>query len=382
MKKVLIIHTKYQHPGGEDVAVKNETELLKKHYEVKELYFENNIKNYLTQLLYFLTNRNLNSLINLKKILSTFNPDVVYIHNTWFKASPIIFSYLKKNNRKILLKIHNYRFFCTKYFFARNHFLNNYPCKACGSELRKNSLFNRYYKKSILKSFFLIIYGKKYFKILKNDDIKILTLNEFQKQYLIENGVPSSKIYIHNNYLESKITNFYNSSSQYFVYAGRVSNEKGLFLLIESFLKTELKNYTLKIIGDGPLLKDLIYKNKAKNIEFLGQLSNEKTIEIIKQARAVVTATHLLEVQPTLLCEASINSIPSIFPNNGGIIEYFPKNYPLVFKNNDQSQLIKMFNLTRSEEFMKIMSFDVKSKIDKVLNEENYIKNFEKIINE
>lgn len=382
MKRLLIIHTKYQIPGGEDVAVKNEIELLKKNYDVKVLYFENNIKNYLTQLLYFLTNRNLKSLKELKKLLITFRPDIVYVHNTWFKASPVIFSYLNKNNHKVLLKIHNYRFFCTRYFFARNHFLNNYPCKACGSELRFNSLFNRYYKKSILKSLFLIIYGQKYFKILKNNELKILSLNNFQKKFLIKNSIPSSKIYVHKNYLESKKSNFYNSSSQYFVYAGRVSSEKGLLLLINSFLEAELDNYILKIIGEGPLLKEIRSKYLNKNIEFLGQLPNEETLEIIRKARAVVTATLLYEVQPTLLCEASVNSIPSIFPDNGGILEYFPNNYPLVFKNNNQSNLVKIFNLTKSSDFMQQLSFDVKSKIDTVLNEKNYIKNFEEIIND
>ena len=40
MKKVLIIHNKYRNPGGEDVAVANEADLLKEHFNVKIIYFE------------------------------------------------------------------------------------------------------------------------------------------------------------------------------------------------------------------------------------------------------------------------------------------------------------------------------------------------------
>ena len=46
MKKVLIIHTKYQHIGGEDIAVENEAKFLKKNFHVETLYFSNKINNY------------------------------------------------------------------------------------------------------------------------------------------------------------------------------------------------------------------------------------------------------------------------------------------------------------------------------------------------
>ena len=34
MKKILIVHNKYQNIGGEDIAVENEIEILKKYYKV------------------------------------------------------------------------------------------------------------------------------------------------------------------------------------------------------------------------------------------------------------------------------------------------------------------------------------------------------------
>ena len=70
----------------------------------------------------------------------------------------------------------------------------------------------------------------------------------------------------------------------------------------------------MKIIGNGPLLKNLI--NKYQNrVDFLGQLPNEETITYIQNSSCVTTATKLLEGQPTLLCEASSVGVPSILPN-------------------------------------------------------------------
>ena len=43
MKKILIVHTNYRYLGGEDTAVKNQIELLKKFYEVKVIYFRQEI---------------------------------------------------------------------------------------------------------------------------------------------------------------------------------------------------------------------------------------------------------------------------------------------------------------------------------------------------
>ena len=43
MRKILIIHNAYRNIGGEDVAVQNEVNFLKKNYEVRELYFDNSI---------------------------------------------------------------------------------------------------------------------------------------------------------------------------------------------------------------------------------------------------------------------------------------------------------------------------------------------------
>ena len=109
MKKILLIHNTYREIGGEDVAVKNEIQFLKSFYNVETLIFNNEIQNPLLQFLYFLLNRNLESEKKLKQVLDNFEPDIVYIHNSWFKASIGIFRILKNRNLKVLIKLHNFR---------------------------------------------------------------------------------------------------------------------------------------------------------------------------------------------------------------------------------------------------------------------------------
>ena len=40
MKRILLIHNNYRSTGGEDIAVKNEIEMLQRNFEIKTLIYE------------------------------------------------------------------------------------------------------------------------------------------------------------------------------------------------------------------------------------------------------------------------------------------------------------------------------------------------------
>ena len=201
MKKILIIHNNYRQVGGEDIAVENEIEFLDSVYQVETLIFDNNIQNPLLQFLYFVLNRNLQSERKLQEVLKNFQPDIVYIHNTWFKASIGIFRLLEKSNVKVLIKLHNFRYYCTKSWTKKNHLRKKDICEACGFEKYESLFFNKYFQDSFLKSVFMILYGKAYFKILKNNKFKLLVLTDFHRSFLSDLGIDKENIFVYPNYL-------------------------------------------------------------------------------------------------------------------------------------------------------------------------------------
>lgn len=343
MKKILVIHTKYRNQGGEDVAVKNEVETLSKSFIVETLYFENSELSILSDLIAFLTNHNYKSNKLLRERIEKFQPDIAIVHNTWFKANLGIFKVLKKSNIKTFLKIHNFRYICTSSFQQEAHIFENNFCQACGMDYKKNRIFNKYFTNSYIKSLLMIIYGKKYLKILKDKDINLLVLTNHQKNYIEEYLEITKPVTVAVNNLELKkdISDIdLNSTEQSILYGGRVSSEKGVREMIAAFLTANIEGVTLKIIGDGPDLKYL--KNKYrdnKEIRFLGQISNNEVINHIQASNLVATSTKLFEGQPTILCEASLMGIPSIFPDSGGISEFFPQDYEFSFKQFDYKNL-------------------------------------------
>jgi len=385
MKKILVIHNKYRNLGGEDIAVENEILLLKEKYEVEVLYFDNNIDglfNSIAQLFYFLINRNFKSRKILEKVLDDFSPDMVYVHNTWFKASLIIFDVLKKREINTFIKIHNFRYSCTQSFLKKTHLKGQQSCPACGLINNKFPI-NNYFQESIGKSILAVWYGKEYLKKLLDKNFTLVVLTDFHKKYIEKNFIYQSEIIVLNNYLNVNVSNQSLIDSNYIIYAGRISKEKGVENLINSFLQSNLGETTLKIIGLGPDYNLLVDKYSLyKNIEFLGQMDNKSVLNLIQNSKAVVTATKLLEGQPTILCEASKLGIPSIFPDTGGVGEFFPKSTKLSFKQFDYDDLKSKLKLLKDNDLLKKEGLENEKFISVLLDKKTVLKKFESLFSE
>ena len=337
MKKILVLHNKYKILGGEDTAVENELEFLREKYKVEVIYFDNNSKNLLNILFSFIFISNILSNRDIKKKIKEFKPDLVYVHNTWFVSSLGFLKYLKKTKIPIVFKLHNFRYSCCNTYSIGTHLTTSNFCEACGLIKKRGQMFNKYFSNSYIKSIMVIRHSTKLYKFILGNHFKIVVLTSFHKNFLINCGVEKENIFIIPNPISFKNHNEKISIKEV-IYAGRVSKEKGLIELIDIFERLELSEYVLRIIGDGPLLRELKNKEFKKTV-IEGPLDNETTKNIISKSELVITCTKLFEGQPTLLCEASSMGVPSIFPKTGGISEFFPTNYKFAFEQYNYEQL-------------------------------------------
>ena len=104
------------------------------------------------------------------------------------------------------------------------------------------------------------------------------------------------------------------------------------------------------------------------------------TLDLIKKSRGVITATRMYEGQPRLLCEASINGIPSLFPDFGGMGEFFPKDYILKFEQFNYEDLSNKMGLFESLPNLESVSFEINEYTKDQLSEEILKKSLDKIL--
>ncbi len=107
-----------------------------------------------------------------------------------------------------------------------------------------------------------------------------------------------------------------------FVFAGRLSAEKGVDVLIEA--AGRMPAVTVDILGDGPARADLerLADRKAPGrIHFHGRVGKDAVHAAMRSALAVVVPSRWYENQPMTILEAFACGVPVIGTRLGGIPE-------------------------------------------------------------
>jgi glycosyltransferase involved in cell wall biosynthesis len=283
--KILVIHTRYRQKGGECIAAQQEIELLKKNYTVESLFF-NNKKGFAGMLQFLVSIWNLKSAKVVKQKIKTFKPDVVHIHNWHFASGPIIIRAIKKQGIPLVLTLHNYRLLCPSSTFLHNNklYLNslnkNFPWEAVSLKVYRNSYFLTFWLA------FIIWFHKKIGTWNLVD--QYICLTEYSVE-LFKNsrlGIDNKRFVVKPNFTTISTTKVTKERENHFLYIGRLSEEKGINILLDTF---KYSNYELKIIGDGPLVNNVNQACKENDkITYLGTLTQDEVAIELQKAKALV----------------------------------------------------------------------------------------------
>ncbi len=168
---------------------------------------------------------------------------------------------------------------------------------------------------------------------------------------------------------------------EYFLFFGRLSNEKGINTLVNAFISN--RNAKLKIVGTGPeedKLKKRVIDAEAYNIEFAGYRSGDALKEIIRDAAFVIVPSECYENNPMTIVEAYSAGVPVIGAKIGGIPEIVDEGKTgFLFTSGDSDALSKCIEKTASitYEDYAVMSENARTFAANNFNED---KNYEKLI--
>lgn len=140
---------------------------------------------------------------------------------------------------------------------------------------------------------------------------RFIALSQFAKDKMIQGGLPAEKIAIKPNALAID-PGMREGDGGYFAYVGRLTDEKGLPILLECW-RGDATLPQLYIVGDGPLGRLVASAAAAtRNIKWLGARNSSEVVEVMGRATAVICPSMWYEGMPRVAIESMAVGTPII----------------------------------------------------------------------
>lgn len=285
-------------------------------------------------------------------LLKDFKPDIIHCHNIYHQLSPSILDVAKKAKIPVVMHVHDYSLICPNHSL----FTHGEVCQQCQPGKYWPCVKHRCVKNSLPASLLAateLYLHQRLLNIYQRNIELFISPSEFLKKTLIANKWPENKVRVVSNPFRRNLKPVEVSESEnYFLYFGRLSQEKGIDLAITALSLNPKLN--LKIVGRG-LAKaslQLLAKNLKINdrIEFIDWQEGDELSRLIIQAQAVIIPSRWLENFPLNALESLSLGTPIIAADIGGLPEIVNHQNGIVIKPEDVRALAEAMDKIASGE--------------------------------
>ena len=292
----------------------------------------------------------------LDRLVRDAKPDLVHLHMFHHQLSPSILDVVKKHGLPAVYTAHDLQLLCPNYKMTHHGTL----CEACLNGKVFSCVRNRCVMDSLGKSALSALENKVHRGRGIYDVIQcVITPSAFYRQKFIQAGYAPERV--------AHIPNFLNlppltdpvreKKRPYILYAGRLSEEKGLRTLLRAVEGTDI---SLRIAGIGALEEEMqaaLQRRSFSQVHLLGFLGEQALIKEICGASALVLPSEWYENGPYAAIEAMRCGRPLIGSCIGGIPEMIQNNGILTAPGDADALLRAMQTmLTASDAEWKSMS--------------------------
>jgi glycosyltransferase involved in cell wall biosynthesis len=314
--RILIVHNRYQIRGGEESVVDAEIALLRGHGHEVRLYERDNhdIGGKSQLALLRDTFWSTSSYADVTRLIEEFQTDVVHVHNTLPLVSPSVYWAVDAAPRGVALvqTLHNYRWFCPKATLLRDGKI----CEDCIGKVAWRAVVHRCYRDSAVQSAVMAAtYGiHTALGSLHQHADQIIALSEFARDKYVANGFPAARMAIKPNFVSDPSEPDAEATPDRagFLYVGRLSEEKGLHVLVEA--AGQVPELQFEIAGGGPLATQLPVRS---NVVYNGTISADAVRDKMRRAKMLVLPSLCYEGLPMTLVEAYRSSLPVLVSRLG-----------------------------------------------------------------
>lgn len=253
----------------------------------------------------------------IRQVAASFRPDVIHVHNTFPLISPSIFYAFAGTGVARVLTLHNYRLFCPAAIPMRDG-------KVCTDCLDHRSVLpalqHGCYRNSRLATVPLALNVALHRRIgtWTNQVDAFITLSDFQRQRMVEAGLPSERVFVKPNFYPGNPAVVpWAQRKPYVVFAGRLTAEKGVTTLMRAWQLWGADAPELRVLGDGELRDELAQMAAGLPVRFMGQVSAVEAQQQIAEASLLVLPSECFEGFPMVVREAFAFATPAAVSDLG-----------------------------------------------------------------
>ena len=342
--KIVLAHNTYQWPGGEDVIVEQERELLcSAGHQVIE-YRRSNHEAVSGSLLRQISLARhaiwaSDSYEDFRLLLRRERPDVVHVHNTFVMISPSIYWACAEENVPVVQTLHNYRLFCPQGMFLRDGKI----CEECAEHtLLRSFAYGCYHGSRLATGASALVLATHRWAGTWAEKIDCyIAVSEFARKKFVQAGLPAEKLTVKPHFVYPD-PGPRTAAGSYALFVGRFTSEKGLPTLLDAWERVQ-SPVPLVLIGDGPLrssLEERAARLGGSSVIFRGHLTRKETLQAMRASQFLLCASECYEQGPATILEAFSCGVPVIAPALGPIGEVVDdRRSGLLFRAGDSAHL-------------------------------------------
>lgn len=277
----------------------------------------------------------------LGELIEKTQPDLAHVHSIYHHLSPSVLFTLKKFGLPVVQTLHDYKLICPNYIFLDRH---EKVCEACRGKHFWHATVKKCFRESYAASFLVTVeaYLHKWLDSHKRNVDLFHSPSEFLRSKMIQYGYPPERVVsqFYTIPISEYKPNFTNSD--YVVFLGRLTYEKGVWLLIDAM--REFADTELLVVGTGPLeteLRQFVANNNMRNIRFAGYLAGEELKTAVANAKFTVIPSIWYDNSPLVIYESMALGKAVAGARIGGIPELIQDGETgYIFEPNDRNGLV------------------------------------------
>lgn len=317
--RVLVVHNHYRERGGEDAVFEAETALLRKNGVDVVTYEEHSDRatsippfRLAVEVVWSRESRR-----RLAAEIERVRPDVVHFHNPFPLISPSAYYACRAAGVAVVQRLPNYRILCP----GANLVRDGRVCQDClGRSLPWPALVHGCYRGSrpATASVASMIVTHRLLGTWERMVDVYVPPSEFARSKFIEGGLPADRIVSKPNFVDPD-PGIGTHDGGFALYAGRLSEEKGVATLLRAWKALGPDAPPLRIAGDGPLATLLAHA--PPKVEWLGRRSKAEVFDLMRQANVLIFPSDCFESFGLAIAEAYATGLPVIASRHGAMAE-------------------------------------------------------------